>query len=109
MRVELVYDRVCPNVDTARQMIVAALRELGAPLACNEWERDGDDTPAPLRGLGSPTVLANRQDLSGDDNAAADSDANSCRVYRDERGCVCGAPSARMIVVAILEANAREI
>jgi mercuric ion transport protein len=99
--VELVYDRGCPNVDQARERISAALREVGAPPSWSEWDRAGDATPASLRNFGSPTVLVNGQDVSGDQNAGAKADANSCRVYRDDCGRVCGAPSVMMIVSAL--------
>jgi mercuric ion transport protein len=101
LTVELVYDRGCPNVDQARERISAALREVGAPPSWSEWDRAGDATPASLRNFGSPTVLVNGQDVSGDQNAGAKADANSCRVYRDDCGCVCGAPSVMMIVSAL--------
>ena len=101
VNLELVYDGDCPNVEAARQVIAAALRELGEPLAWKEWDRDGQDTPTDLRAFGSPTILVNGQDVSGDGNAAAQADANSCRVYRDGCGCITGTPSVQMIVSAI--------
>lgn len=104
LKVELVYDRDCPNVDSARDMITAALREAGAPPSWKEWDREDGSTPTALRNFGSPTVLVNGQDVSNDENAAGRADANSCRVYRDDCGCVCGTPSLGMIVSAINEA-----
>ena len=101
VNLELVYDSDCPNVETARQVIAAALREAGEPLTWKEWDREGDDTPVGIRGFGSPTILVNGQDVTGDGNAAAQADANSCRVYRDACGCMSGTPSVQMIVSAI--------
>ena len=102
-RVELVFDATCPNVDEARAAIRAALIAVGAPVQWKEWERGAEATPAALRSFGSPTVLVNGADVSGGD--AANADANSCRVYVDECGCLCGAPSAEQIAAAISAAQ----
>ena len=100
-RVELVFDPTCANVDKARGAIRAALLAVSAPLEWKEWERGAETTPLALRAFGSPTVLVNGTDVSGGGDEAAKADANSCRVYMDECGCVCGAPSARQIADAI--------
>ena len=100
-RVELVYEIGCPNIERARMMIRAALLDVGADPEWLEWDRDDEKTPLPLRRYGSPTVLVNGRDVGCDENDAAQSDANSCRVYFDECGCVCGAPSAHLIATAI--------
>ena len=97
--VELVFDPTCPNVEQARGAISTALLAVGAPVKWKEWERGAEATPAALRCFGSPTVLVNGADVSGGD--AANADANSCRVYVDECGCLCGAPSTQQIVSAI--------
>jgi mercuric ion transport protein len=104
--VELVYDRDCPNVDRARAMIEMALRSVGAQTDWTEWDRADVTTPIEFRNYGSPTVLVNGRDVGCDENSSAQSDANSCRVYMDECGCVCGAPSARLIATAIRGARA---
>ena len=99
--VELVYDRDCPNVDRARAMIRAALDEVGADPQWLEWDRASSETPPDRRHYGSPTVLVNGHDVGCDENDSAQADANACRVYLDSAGCLCGAPSARLIVSAI--------
>lgn len=99
-RVDLVFDPTCPNVEKARAAIRAALLAVGAPAEWREWEREAEQTPPSLRAYGSPTVLVNGADVAGGDDAAR-ADANSCRVYVDECGCLCGAPSAQQIVSAI--------
>jgi hypothetical protein len=98
LRVELVYDLTCPNVDQARAAIRSALTAVDAPPVWQEWLRDDPDTPAPLRQFGSPSVLVNGQDVGGDEGTLMHADANSCRVYPDECGCLCGAPSAQLIL-----------
>lgn len=100
-RVELVYDRDCPNVGQARAMIRAALGEVGADTVWMEWDRDDDATPLELRRYGSPSVFVNGKDVGSGRNEAVQSDANSCRVYTDDCGCLCGAPPAGLIVRAI--------
>lgn len=100
VRVELVYDRTCPNVEMARGAIREALAASSAPAEWTEWERGTDATPLPLRALGSPTILVNGRDVAGSDETAQP-DANSCRVYLDECGCLCGAPTPKQIVKAI--------
>jgi hypothetical protein len=80
--VDLVFGAECPNVEYARALLRTALVAVGLPAEWREWERDGADTPAHLRGLGSPTILVNGIDVSGaeetDDSAER---ANCCRVY----------------------------
>lgn len=101
MRVEFVFDSTCPNVDKARSAIREALLAVGAPVEWKEWDRDAEATPSALRAFGSPTVLVNGTDVSDGGNQAAKADANSCRVYVDECGCLCGAPSPMQIANAI--------
>lgn len=105
LRVELVFDRDCPNVGRARAMIRTALAEVGASAVWEEWDRADAATPAELRSYGSPSVLVNGRDVGGE-NDAVRSDANSCRVYTDDCGCACGAPPAGLIVRAIRHAQA---
>ena len=105
-RIDLVYDRDCPNVARARAMIRAALQEVGVELFWWEWDRDNAATPVALRGYGSPTVLVNGRDVDCEKNDSVEADGNSCRVYFDECGCICGAPSATLITSAIRRARA---
>ena len=104
--IELVYDPDCPNVDRARAAIREALMMAGAPAVWREWRRDDMATPVNLASLGSPSVVVNGHDVGCDEDEAAAADANSCRVYIDERGCLCGAPSAQLIVAAIRKTQA---
>ena len=99
--IELVFDPSCPNVDKARGAIRAALLATGAPVEWKEWERGAEATPARLRAFGSPTVLVNGSDVGEGGDEAANADANSCRVYVDECGCLRGAPSAQQIIKVI--------
>lgn len=106
LRVELVYDRDCPNVEQARAMIRAAFTAVGTDTVWAEWDRADSATPGALRSYGSPSVLVNGQDVGCDANEPPRSDANSCRVYVDDCGRLCGAPSAELIANAIRGAQA---
>ena len=107
-RIELIYDPACPNVVRARLAIREALATIGAPMAWREWDCTEESTPAALRILGSPSVLVNGQDVGCGGGSMAQADANSCRIYRDDCGCVCGAPSAELILRVIETVNASE-
>lgn len=100
-RIEMIYDPECPNVDAARAAIRGALASIGAPLIWREWDSTDTATPEHLRALGSPAVLVNGQDVRDGPRTVA-ADANSCRIYRDECGCVSGAPSMELILAAMV-------
>ena len=105
LRVELVYDPDCPNVDRARAAIRAALASIGAPSVWREWNRSDPATLQVLRALGSPSILVNGLDVGADGGTVAESSANSCRVYRDAYGRPIGAPTAEMILFTIAAAR----
>lgn len=104
IRIDLVYDRDCPNVDLARASIQAAVRESGADTACAEWDRGSRATPQELRRYGSPAVLVNGRDVSSDADDEPQLDANCCRIYREESDRFRGAPSKELIARAIRRA-----
>lgn len=103
-KIELIYDRDCPNVDAARDAIRGALAELGVSVSWQEWDRGAEATPSVLRNLGSPTVLLDGKDVASESGELAQADANCCRVYLED-GSITGAPSAAMIVNAIKRAR----
>jgi hypothetical protein len=105
LRVELVYDPDCPNVERARTAIRAALAKVGAPAVWREWDRGDPATLPVLRSLGSPSVLVNGLDVGADGGVVTESSANSCRVYTDPHGRLCGAPTAEMILMTIAAAR----
>lgn len=103
--VDLVFDADCPNVDDARTLLRTALIAAGLPPAWREWERDGADTPARLRGLGSPTILVNGIDVSGAERTDDGSErANCCRVY-DFDGRLRGVPALGAVAGALSRAR----
>lgn len=105
-RVELVYDRNCPNVAAAREQIREALSVAGLPPSWREWDRDGQDTPEALRPFGSPTILVDGRDVSGPTESGESLPmANSCRVYADAKSGVSGVPALELIVTALQDAS----
>ncbi len=101
--VELVYDCDCPNVEAARKQLSEAFSELGMSPQWEEWDRNAEESPPDVRRYGSPTVLVDRRDVSGDGSEA---DWNCCRVYTGPDGGMRGVPSVEAIRSA-LEAGFR--
>ena len=102
--VELVYDSDCPNVEAARNHLQAAHTKAGLSPTWQEWDREAEDSPAFVRGYGSPTILVNGQDVAGIPPLA---DANCCRVYETPNDGMSGVPSVKTIVAALL--NPKEV
>lgn len=85
-RVELVYFDGCPNADQARENLGAVL---GAG-SWKEWNLSSAETPERFRRCGSPTVLVDGRDVTGEGRVT---DAMACRAD--------GAPSADRIRSAL--------
>lgn len=96
--VELIYDPDCPNIARARMALLHAFARAGLTPAWTEWDRGGADSPAHVRGYGSPTILVNGRDVAG---AAPGEGAPSCRLYAGEAGASAGAPAVAQIVDAL--------
>jgi hypothetical protein len=97
-RVELVYDRDCPNVDAARAVLHCAFAEIGIAPAWVEWDRSDRDSPGYVREYGSPTILVNGQDVAGDEPNV---EADCCRLYTSDAGGLRGVPPVAQIVAAM--------
>lgn len=99
--IDLVFDTECPHVGEARLLLRRALSDAGLPLEWREWDRSAADTPAALRGLGSPTILVNGTDASGEDPVAnAAEQASACRIYRHDDG-LRGVPALAAVMRAL--------
>lgn len=85
--IDLVYFEGCPNAQQARENVRSALEAVDAPTDWAEWDLASDATPERYRGYGSPTVLVDGRDVTGDGTGAA---AMACRSD--------GAPSVSAIV-----------
>lgn len=80
--IELVYFDGCPNADKTRANLRAAL----GPDSWKEWNLSSPETPERFRRHGSPTVLVDGQDITGEAGGNA---AMACRAD--------GAPSPKLI------------
>ena len=85
--IELIFFEGCPNVDQARNNLRSALQSVDADITWTEWDLRSDSTPEGLRSYGSPTVLIDGRDVTGD---SASIGALACRVD--------GVPSAALIL-----------
>ena len=88
--IELVYFDGCPNVDDARANIRAALEAADLPPTWREWNQHDPNAPEYVKQYGSPTVLVDGRDVTGEEPGMAGS---ACRAD--------GAPSAVIIRLAI--------
>ena len=103
LTVELVYDKDCPHVAATRANLLRAFEEAGVPAKWTEWEQSSSDTPAHLRGFGSPTVLVEGHDVAG---AQPVEWLACCRLYETEDGRG-GVPPVGLIAGALAHAKAR--
>ena len=96
--ITLLFDPDCPNVDTARANLRAALAARSLPITWEELDLSAADTPQHLKALGSPTVLVDGVDVAA---APTGSEGACCRLYGNEAGQLLRAPTAEMIAEAI--------
>ena len=76
-RIELVYFDGCPNASQARDNLREAVGASSQGLTWSEWNLMDESTPAGFRRFGSPTVLVNGEDVTGESVGTA---AMACRV-----------------------------
>lgn len=90
--IELVYFEGCPNAVTARENIRAAIAEaFGEPVEWSEWDLMAAATPEDFKRYGSPTVLVDGHDVTGDGPGNV---AMACRAD--------GAPSVAAIAASLI-------
>ncbi len=75
-RIELVYFDGCPNASKARDNLREAVDASGQGATLSEWDHMAESTQADYRRFGSPTVLVNGEDVTGQNVGA---DAMACR------------------------------
>jgi hypothetical protein len=102
-RVELIYDRDCPNIGEARAALLRAFERAGMPAQWQEWERTAADAPSYAQGFGSPTVLVEGKDVAPMDELEG---AGCCRLYGDDSGTR-RAPSWEQIAARLMEGAPR--
>jgi len=89
--IELVYFEGCPNALTARENIRAAVAEaFSEPVEWSEWDLMAESTPEVFKRFGSPTVLVDGHDVTGD---GPGNNAMACRAD--------GAPSVAVIAASL--------
>ncbi|MFO7603808.1 MAG: hypothetical protein R6X06_08330 [Gammaproteobacteria bacterium] len=98
MKVELVYEQTCPNIAAAREQLRRAFSAAGLEPRWQEWDVARADAPAYTRGYGSPTILVNGVDITGE---AATRDDLCCRVYADTDSPNLGVPPLAQIAAAL--------
>lgn len=98
MRIELIYDKDCPNVSKARQNLESALKKIGMPPSWTEIDRNSNRAPPHTLRYGSPTILIDGRDVCG---PGSESDANCCRIYSGHNGMLLKAPPSEKIIAAI--------
>jgi hypothetical protein len=94
--VVLLYERSCPNVQTARRNLSGAFSALGLAASWREVDIEEASTPQEWRRLGSPTILVDGTDVGG----SAPAEGASCRLYEHE-GRLERAPSVTCIIAAL--------
>nr|WP_281721458.1 hypothetical protein [Nitrosomonas nitrosa] len=97
MKVELIYDADCPNVQATRENLLKAFQLAGVKPHWVEWERSDADAPAYALGFGSPAVLINVRDL--EDKPPLE--AACCRIYAAGTPIAGGVPSVDLIVTGL--------
>jgi len=93
MKVEVVYDSDCPNIQATRENLLRAFSEAHVPAKWTEWDRASAETPARVRSFGSPTVLIDGRDVAEQEATGA----SCCRLYPSADGSLTGAPSPDLI------------
>ena len=104
MNVELIYERTCPNIEAARTRLVQAFHRAHIPPNWCEWEVSQPETPEYARQYGSPTILVDGNDVSGDGDQAS---GNSCRLYATATGYE-PAPTVKQIARTLSQAASND-
>ncbi len=102
MRVELIYDSDCPNVEVAREHLLRAFAEARIRPQWSEWNRGQTESPQHVHGHGSPTILVNGRDVAA---VPPDGSERSCRLYEDASGKLQGAPPVGLIAASLRKAK----
>lgn len=105
MKVELIYDADCPNVQTARMQLLRAFGIASVDPVWTEWDRASEKSPEHVRSYGSPTILVDGKDVVPEDPAAA----SCCRLYLDRSGVMGRVPDLERIVSALGRSSAQSM
>lgn len=102
MRVELIYDRDCPNVEETRANLLQAFAVANLAAEWTEWERSSPGCPPCVAGFGSPTVLVEGRDVAGE---TPWQHISCCRLYASVDGRYSGAPSVELVKTSLAPAT----
>jgi hypothetical protein len=97
MEIELLYVPNCPNRETARRHLDAALTEQGLAAVVREREVASADDANRFGMHGSPTIRVDGRDRFAGPEARP---ALSCRLYHGERGAS-GAPTVAQLTAVL--------
>lgn len=97
MKVTIRYFEGCPNWETARERLNAAIGQTGVEADVGLEQVETEEEAERLRFRGSPTILIEGIDPFSDESAPF---GLSCRVYQTDRGLE-GSPSKDQLVAAI--------
>lgn len=101
MKVQLLSFSRCPNADAAREALRRALEQVGLPPQFDDIDVSAPDTSMALKNWGSPTVLVNGRDVTGESTPTGP----SCRLYEDAPTENRGIPPIDAIVRALAGAR----
>jgi hypothetical protein len=91
--VELLWWEGCPSTERARSELARALAELGLPGAEVRMREIRTDAQARTIGFGgSPTILIDGRDLTGEPGDGDQPGGLSCRIYRRRDGRISPTP-----------------
>ena len=99
MNVELIYDADCPNVVATRSLLIRAFTQTGISARWKKWERSSLDSPSYAQNFGSPTLLADGEDIAG---ISPSPNTRACRVYSGSDGTLQSTPPLELICAALL-------
>jgi copper chaperone CopZ len=95
MKIQLLHFEGCPNVDAARTALRSALTAERLDVPIDEIDVEHQNAPEWARGWGSPTILIDGKDVSGQERSSA----SACRLYAG------GAPSVDTIRARLVAAR----
>jgi mercuric ion transport protein len=101
-RVELIYDRSCPNVPHARKALLEGFVLAGLRPSWTEWDRGSSESPGYVRRYGSPTILVDGRDVAA---TPASAGLDSCRLYDHGVKGLKGVPPVEEIASAFAKAR----
>jgi len=102
MRVELVYDKGCPNVAATRANLLRAFAAARLEAKWAEWERSSPASPAYVARFGSPSILVDGFDVEGDNPTTS---VSRCRLYASAEGRYSGTPAVELIEASLRRAD----